>query len=98
MVRKILVLRGPSGGGSVTLDLSEYFSDPNGDAMRFKAVELGLSQDLDLRVSDSMLSIRQTTPDFNFTKTIRVTAADPGGLIAGDVIPDPDLLIPWDGD
>ena len=79
VVRKIRLIRGPSDGTAVTLDLSEYFSDPNGDTMRFTA--LSSQEHLNLRVSGSMLSIH-TTFDGNVAGRIRVKAADPGGLEA----------------
>ena len=81
VVRKIVYVKGPNDGSSLTLDLSEYFADPNGDSMRFTAVA-GFQEHLDVRVLGSILSIRPTTPEDTFSTVIRVTATDPGGLTA----------------
>ena len=91
VVRKIGYIKGPSDGSSVTLDLSEYFTDPNGDTMRFTAVVSSFQKDMDVRVSGSMLSIRQTTPGVNLFTRIQVTATDPGGLMDGDVVSNQDF-------
>ena len=81
VVRKILFVQAPKDGRAVTLGLSEFFSDPNGDPMRFTAVS-NLQEHIDVRVSGSTLSMRQITPNLNFISRIRVTATDPGGLTA----------------
>lgn len=82
VVRKIVFVKIPKDDRPVTLDLSEYFSDPNGDPMGFTAVVSAFQEHLDVRVSGSMLSIRQLAPDHSITTRIRVTATDPGGLTA----------------
>lgn len=80
VVRKIRFVQTPEDGRAVTLDLSDYVADPNGDPMHFTAVSD--SQYLDVRVSGSTLSIRQLVPDRSLVTRIRVTATDPGGLTA----------------
>ncbi len=69
-------------GGSVTLDLSSYFSDPDGDPLVYG----GSSSDVGVATASVIghsLSIRAVTPG---TATVTATATDPGGLRATQTV------------
>jgi hypothetical protein len=62
-------------GGAKTLDLSDYFTDPEGDTITYTA-EIVTGGQTSAVVSGSTLSIRA----FSFSSsTVRVTATDEGG-------------------
>lgn len=65
-------------GQTVTLDLSTYFTDPNGDALQYgaRATDQGIAR---TSVSDSLATIIGVT---HGTTDVVVTARDPGGLEA----------------
>ena len=62
-------------GGSVTLDVSGYFSDPDGDTLTYSALTTGTF--VTLSVSNAMLTI---TPVATGLRSVSVSATDPGGL------------------
>lgn len=66
-------------GGSVTIDLSGYFADPDGDSLTY---EVGYSQGEDnvrASVSGNDLQMEGVAPP---GAIVKVTASDPGGLSA----------------
>ncbi len=67
-----------AGGAAHQVDVAAYFSDPDGDALTYRARS---SQETvaTVRTAGSIVSI---TPRAKGTATITVTAADPGGLRA----------------
>ena len=62
--------------GTVTLDMSEYFSDPDGDELTYSA-SASPNDIVELSVADSAVTIRGVAQG---TSSITVTARDPGGL------------------
>ena len=62
-------------GDTVTVDMSSYFRDPDGDPLTYTATSA--SDVVGVSVSDSILTVMGTAVG---TDTVRVTAADPGGL------------------
>ena len=65
-------------GRTVTLDVSGYFRDPDGDALTYTAAtsNAGVAS---VSISDSSLTVTGVAEG---TATVTVTAADPGGLTA----------------
>lgn len=65
-------------GQTVTVDLSDYFTDPDGDALTYSAQSLDRTR-ATASVFTSILTIRGVSPG---GVSIVVTASDPGGLQA----------------
>ncbi|MCY3603570.1 MAG: Ig-like domain-containing protein [Chloroflexi bacterium] len=65
-------------GDSITGDASEYFSDPDGDELSYRATSSNTSV-ATVRLSGSMGTVTAVAEG---RATIRVTATDPGGLTA----------------
>ena len=65
------------GDEPMTLDLSPYFSDPDGDALEFEAS--ASSPDVELLLAGSNLTLSAVRPG---ASTVTVTAADPDGMSA----------------
>ena len=63
-------------GGSVTLDVSGYFSDPDADTLTYSAPTTGTAV-VTLSMSNATLTI---TPVATGSKWVTVSARDPGGL------------------
>ena len=82
-----------SVGGSTAIDASQYFTDPDGDALTYTATTSNANV-ASASVSGSTVTIRALAPG---SATITITAADPSGLTATQrvtvrVIAAPDLL------
>ena len=69
------------GGNAATVDLSGYFSDPDGDKLTYTAVSSDTSK-VTASVSDATLTIAISTVTAAGQTTVKVTASDPGGLTA----------------
>ena len=65
-------------GGSVTVDVSNYFSDPDSDALHYT---FSLSDPSKINASVAGASVTFTPVEAG-TSTVTVTATDPGGLTA----------------
>ena len=70
------------GGAAATVDVSGYFSDPDGDALTFSAVSTDTAVAA-VTVSDLLVAI---TPKAAGNAKVTVTATDPGGLSAEQTI------------
>ena len=82
-----------SPGGSVTINASLYFTDPDGDALTYTATTSNANV-ARASVSGSAVTIRALAAG---RATITITATDPGGLTATQqvtvrVVAEPDLL------
>ncbi len=66
------------GGGAVTVDLTPYFTDVDGDALSYAAVSSDESA-VTVAVAGATLTL---SPFVTGTATVTVTAADPDGLTA----------------
>ena len=69
----------------ISLDLDRYFTDPDGDELTYTAVDpyvVGKSVKLDVRGSTLYITALETTLFSRDSRTISVTARDPGGLSA----------------
>ena len=71
-----------AGGEAATVDVSDSFGDPDGDALTFSAVSSDTAVAV-VSVTDSMVEI---TPKDAGSATVTVTATDPGGLRAEQTI------------
>ena len=69
------------GGNAATVDLSGYFSDPDGDKLTYTAVSSDTSK-VNASVSNATLTIAISTVTAAGQTTVTVTASDPGGLTA----------------
>ena len=69
------------GGNAATVDLSGYFSDPDGDTLTYTAVSSDTSK-VNASVSDATLTIAISTVTAAGQTTVKVTASDPGDLTA----------------
>ena len=70
------------GGAAATVDVSDSFSDPDGDALTFSAV----SGDTSVAAVSALDSMVEITPKAAGSATVTVTATDPGGLSAEQTI------------
>ena len=66
------------GGGTVAVDLTPFFEDPDGDALTFRAA----SSDTDVATVTVMGAVLTLTPGVSGSASVTVTAEDPGGLTA----------------
>ena len=66
------------GGGPVTVDLTPFFDDPDGDALTFRAA----SSDTDIATVTVVGAALTLTPVALGAASVTVTAEDPGGLTA----------------
>ena len=89
IVKRFTAVTAMAGGAAATVDLSEFFSDPEGGALTFSAslpagsvgpVSLGLT------VSGSVLSIISPSNLSPGPVSITVTASDPFGLVTVQVL------------
>ncbi len=69
------------GATTVTVDVSTYFSDPDGDTLSYAAVSSDTTK-VTVSVSNATVSITRAALSATGTATITVTATDPGGLSA----------------
>ena len=66
-------------GGTETLDVEPYFTDPDGDGLTYTVAVLSGASAATVTVSGSVVTIRGLVAG---TAGVRVTATDPGGLTA----------------
>lgn len=66
-------------GGTQTLDVEPYFTDPDGDSLTYTVAVVSGASSVTVAVSGSELTIRGLVAG---TAGVRVTATDPGGLTA----------------
>ena len=66
-------------GGTETLDVEPYFTDPDGDSLTYTVAVLSGASAATVTVSGSVVTIRGLVAG---TAGVRVTATDPGGLTA----------------
>ena len=66
------------GGGEVTVDLTPFFEDPDGDALTFRAA----SSDTDVATVTVAGAVLTLTPAAYGAAAVTVTVEDPGGLTA----------------
>ena len=66
-------------GGTETLDVEPYFTDPDGDSLTYTVAVVSGASSATVAVSGSELTIRGLVAG---TAGVRVTATDPGGLTA----------------
>lgn len=66
-------------GGTETLDVEPYFTDPDDDSLTYTVAVLSGASAATVTVSGSVVTIRGLVAG---TARVRVTAADPGGLTA----------------
>ena len=72
-----------AGGGTASVDVAPYFSDPNGDALTYTAVSSRNNVVAAAVVEDSIVTL---TPVAAGTAGVTVTATDPAGLSATQVM------------
>ena len=71
------------GGSAVTIDVSSYFSDADGDPLAYSAASSDVAK---VKASVEVEKVTTLTPVAVGSATVTVTASDPGGLSATQTI------------